>query len=141
MVRVSNESGVGAGTGGGPPASSLWSDMSSESLLLKLSASPRRAATGALLDNRYYGDSGNPPGVSVAGFASSVTESARSRCTLCQTSCQAASSIENCYLAGGLTVALTNHPATSLVRSFPFLDLFLEGLLLLGSWDSAILAC
>jgi len=68
----------GTGSGPGLPAPSPWSDMSSESLL-ELSGSPAGAATGALMVNAFCGDSGNPPGMSVAAFASSVADSARSR--------------------------------------------------------------
>jgi len=70
--------GCGTGSGPGPPAPSPWSDMSSESLL-ELSGSPAGAATEALLVNPFCGDSGNPPGVTVAAFASSVADSAGSR--------------------------------------------------------------
>jgi len=70
--------GSGTGTGPSPPAPSPWSDMLAESLL-ELSGSPAGSATGALLDNPFCRNSGNPPGVSVAAFASSVTDSARSR--------------------------------------------------------------
>ena len=141
MLSFGNESGVGAGASAGPPASPPWSDMLSESLLLELSGSPAGAATVALLDNPFCGDSGNPPGVTVTTFASSVTDSARSRCALSVASCLAASLIENCSLAGGLAVALTNSACSSLVRSFPFLDPFLGDLLPLGLWDSSILTC
>ena len=69
--------------------------MSSESLLLlELSGSPASAVTVALLDEPVCGDSGNPPGVTVAVFASSSADSARSRCTLSLASYLAASSIE-----------------------------------------------
>ena len=132
MLSLGSKSGVGAGTGAGPPASPPWSDMSSESLLLELSGSSAGAATGALLDDPFCGDSGNPPGVTVTAFASSVADSARSRCVLSLASCLAASSIENYFLARGLAVALTNPPCSSLVPSFPFLDPFLGGLLPLG---------
>jgi len=72
--------GYGTGTGPGPPAPLPWSDMSSESLLLlKVSGSPAGAATGTLLGNPFCGNSGNPPGVTVAVFANSVADSARSR--------------------------------------------------------------
>jgi len=70
--------GSGAGTRPAPPAPSPWSDMSSDSLL-ELSGSPAGAAIEALLVNPFCGDSGNPPGVTVAAFASSVADSARSR--------------------------------------------------------------
>jgi len=54
--------------------------MFSESvLLLEPSGSPAGAATGALLDDPFCGDSGNPPGVTVHAFARSVADSARSR--------------------------------------------------------------
>jgi len=66
------------GSGPGPPAPSPWSDMSSE-WLLELSGSPASAATGALLVNPFCGDSGNPPWVTVAAFASSVGDSSISR--------------------------------------------------------------
>jgi len=71
--------GSGTGTGPGLPAPSPWSGMSSESLLLlELSGSPAGATTGALLGNPFCGDSGNPLGVTVATFAGSVADSARS---------------------------------------------------------------
>ena len=70
--------------------------------------------------------------MTVATFASSVAESARSRCALSLASCLAASSVENCSLAGTVAVALTNRPRSSLTRSFPFLGPFLGGLLPLG---------
>jgi len=54
--------------------------MSSEVLLLlELSGSPAGTATGALLGNPFCGDSGNPPGVTVAVFAISIADSAKSR--------------------------------------------------------------
>jgi len=65
------------GSGPGPPALSLWSDMSSQSLL-ELSGSPAGAATDALLGNPFCEYSGKPPGVTVTAFASSVADSARS---------------------------------------------------------------
>ena len=65
--------GSGTGLGPGPPAPSPWSDMAPESLL-ELSGSPAGATTGALLGNPFCGDSGNPPGVTVAAFASSVAD-------------------------------------------------------------------
>jgi len=77
-LMLSLGKGSGTGSGPGPPAPSPWSDMSSEALL-ELSGSPAGAATGALLVNPFCGDSGNPPGVTVAAFASSVADSARSR--------------------------------------------------------------
>ena len=125
----------------GSPAPSPWSDMSSESLLLELSGSSAATAAGALLDDPLCGDSRNPPGVTVAAFASSVADYARSRCALSLASCLAASSIENCSLARAVAVALTNHPRSSLTRSFPFLGPFLGGLLPLGPWDCSILTC
>jgi len=72
--------GKGSGTGSGPdrPAPSPCSDMSSESLL-ELSGSPAGAAIGALLVNPFCRDSGNPPGVTITTFASSVADCARSR--------------------------------------------------------------
>ena len=66
-------SGTGAGIGAGSPAPSPWSDMSSELLLLELSGLSAGAAAGALLDDPLCRDSGNPPGVTVAAFASSVS--------------------------------------------------------------------
>ena len=92
-----------------------------------------------MLDDPLCGGSGNPPGVTVAAFASSVADSARSRCALSLASCLASSSIENCSLAGALAVALINRPHSSLPHSFPFLGPFLRGLLLLGPWDCSIL--
>jgi len=77
-LMLSLGKGSGTGSGHGPPAPSPWSDMSSESLL-KLSGSPAGAATRALLVSPFSGDSGNPLGVAVAAFASSVADSARSR--------------------------------------------------------------
>ena len=133
------ESGTGAGMGAGSPAPSPWSDMSSVLLLLELSGSSASAAAGALLDDPLCGDSGNPPGVTVAAFASSVADSAKSRCALSLASCLAASSIENCSLVAAVAVALTNRPRSSLTRSFPFLGPFLGGLLQLGPWDCSIL--
>ena len=70
--------GSGTGAGPGPPAPSAGSDMWSESRL-ELSGSPAGAAAGAFLGNLFCGDSGNQPGVTVAAFASSVADSARSR--------------------------------------------------------------
>ena len=139
ILSRGSELGTGTGIGAGSPAPSPWSDMSSESLLLELSGSSAGAAAGALLDDPLCGDSGNPPGVTVAAFASSVADSARSRCALSLASCLAASSIENCSLARAVAVALTNHPRSSLTRSFPFLGPFLGGLLPLGPWDCSIL--
>jgi len=75
MLNLGKASGTGSGPG--PPASSPWSDMLSESLL-ELSGSPAGTATGALLVNPFCGESENPPGVTVAAFASSVADSARS---------------------------------------------------------------
>ena len=139
ILSRGSESGTGAGIGAGSPAPSPWSDMSSESLLLELSGSSAGAAAGALLDDPLSGDSGNPPGVTVAAFASSVADSARSHCALSLASCLAASSIENCSSAGTVAVALTNRPRSSLARSFPSLWPFLGGLLPLGPWDCLIL--
>ena len=141
ILSRGSESGTGAGIGAGPPAPSPWSDMSPESLLLELSGSSAGAATGALLAGPFCGDAGNPPGVTVAAFASSVPDSPRSRCELSLASCLAATSIANCSLVGGVAVALTNRPCSSLTRSFPFLGPFLRGLLPLGPWDSSILTC
>ena len=141
ILSRSSESGTGAGIGAGSPAPSLWSDMSSESLQLELSGSSAAAAAGALLNDPLCGDSGNPPGVTVAAFASSVADSARSHCALSLASCPAASSIEKCSLAGAVVIALTNRPRSSLTCSFPFLCPFLGGLLLLGPWDCSILTC
>jgi len=108
--------GKGSSTGAGadPPAPSLLLDMSSESLLqlLELSGSPAGAVTGSLLVDSFCGESGNPSGVTVAVFASSVADSARSRCALSLASCLPASSIENCSFAG----ALANHSCSSLAR-------------------------
>ena len=115
--------------------------MSSKSLLFELSGSSAGATTGALLDNLFCGDSGNPLGVTVTAFASSRADSARSRCMLSLASCLAALSIENCFLAGATGVALTNGSCSSLVNFFLFLDPFLRGLLPLGPWDSSILTC
>ena len=141
MLSLGNESSVGVGTGAGPPASSPWSDMSSESLLLEMSGLSAGAATRALLDDPFCGDSGNLLWVTVAGFASFVADSTRFRYVLSLASCLDASSIENYSFADGLAVALTNRPCLSLVRSFPFVDPFLGALLLLGPWDSSILTC
>ena len=125
--------GSGKGTGPGPPAPSPWSDMSFESLLLlELSGSPAGTPTGVLLGNPFCGDSGNPLGVPLAAFASSVADSAESRWALSLASCLAASSIENCSFVG----ALTNPPCSSLAR---FSNFFLGGLLPLGTWWSSIL--
>ena len=141
ILSRGSKSGTGAGIGAGSPAPSSWSDMSSVSLLLELSGSSAGAAAGALLDDPLCGDSGNRQGVTDAAFASSVADSARSHCALSLASCLAASSIENYSLAGAVVVALTNGPRSSLTRSFPFLDPFLEGLLPLGPWDCSILTC
>ena len=141
ILSRGSESGTGAGIGAGSPAPSPWSDMSSISLLLELPGSSAGAATGARLDNPLCGDSGNPPWVTVAAFASSVADSARSRYALSLASCLAASSIENCSLAGAVVVASTNRLRLSLTRSFPFLGPFLGGLLPLGPWDCSILTC
>ena len=141
ILSRGSESGTGAGIDAGSLAPSPWSDMLSVSLLLGLSGSSADAAAGALLDNPFCGDPGNPPGMTVAAFASSVTDSARSHCALSLASCLAASSIEKCYLAGAVLVALTNCPCSSLTRSFPFLGPFLGGLLPLGPWDCSILTC
>ena len=139
ILSRGSELGTGAGLGAGSPAPSPWSDMSSVSLLLELSGSSAGAAAGALLDDPLGGDSGNPPGVTVAAFASSDADSARSRCALSLASCLAASSIENCSLAGAVAIALTNRPPPSLARFFPFLGPFLVCLLPLGPWDCSIL--
>ena len=86
-------------------------DISCESLLLlELSGSPGGAATVALLDEPFCGDTGNPPGVTVVVFATSSADSARSRCALSLASCLAASSIEK----GSCAVALMYRPLTSL---------------------------
>jgi len=74
---LSLSKGCGTSSGPCPPAPSSWSDRSSESLL-ELSGTPAGAATGALLVNPFCGDSGNPLGVTVAAFASSVGDSTRS---------------------------------------------------------------
>ena len=112
--------------------------MSSESLLLlELSGLPAGAATVVLLDEPFCGDSGNPPGVTVAVFASSSADSARSRCALSLANCLAASSIEK----GSFAVALMYRPLSSLARSFPFLGPLLGSPLPLGPWDPSILTC
>jgi len=67
--------GSGTGSGPGPPGPSPWSDMSSESLL-ELSGLPTGAVTGGLLVNDFLWRHVNPPGVTVAAFASSVADSA-----------------------------------------------------------------
>ena len=139
MLSLGSESGVGVGTGAGPPASPPQSDMSSESLLLELSESSGSAATGAFLDDPFCGDSGNPPGVTVAAFARSRADSSRSHCMLSLASCLAASSMENCFLAAAVGVALTNLPCSSLVLFSPFLDPSLEGLLLLRFFNVDLL--
>jgi len=106
--------GNGSSAGAAPPAPLQWSGMSSESLLLlALSGSPAGTATGALLDDSFCGDSSHLPGVTVIVFASSVADSARSRCSLSLASCLAVPSIENCSFAG----ALTNRPCSSQARS------------------------
>jgi len=76
MLSLGKSSGTG--TGPGPPDPSLWSEISSESLI-ELSGSHAGAATGTLLGNPFCGDSGNPLGVTVTAFASSVADYARSR--------------------------------------------------------------
>jgi len=87
--------------------------MSSESmLLLELSGSPPAAAAGALLDDPFCGESGNPPGVTVAAFASSVANSARSCCALFLASFLAASSIVRFSFTG----ALRNRACSSLAH-------------------------
>ena len=139
ILSCGSESGSGAGVGAGSPGPSPWSDMSSESLLLELSGSSAGATAGALLDDPLCGDSGNRPWVTVAAFASSVADSARSRCALSLASCLAASSIRNYSLAGAMVIVLTNRPRSSLNRSFLFLGPFLGGLLPLGPWDCSIL--
>ena len=112
--------------------------MSSQSLLLlELSGSTGGAATMALLDEPFCGDTGNPPEVTVAVFAYSSADSARSRCALSLASCLAASSIEK----GSFAVALMYRRLSSLARSFPFFGLPLGGPLPLGSWDPSILTC
>ena len=141
ILSRGSASGPGASIGAGSPAPSPCSDMSSVSLLLELSGTSAGATAGALLDDPLCGDSGNPLRVTVAAFASSVADSARFRCALSQTSCLAASSIENCSLAGAVVVALTNRLCSSLTRSFPFLGSSLGGLLPLGPWDCSILSC
>jgi len=110
MLSLGKGSGTGSGTGAELPAPPPWPDMSSESLLLELSGTPAGATPEALLDDPFCGESGNPPGVTVAAFASSVADSARSRCALSLASCLAASSIESSSFAG----ALTNRPCSSL---------------------------
>jgi len=113
IVTLSLGKCSGTGAGPRPPAPSPWSDMLSESLLLlELSGSPAGTATGALLGNPLSGDSGNPPGVTAAVIASSVSDSARSRWALSLASCLAASSIEN----GSFVGALTNRPCSSLAH-------------------------
>ena len=142
FLSLGSGSVTSADVGAGPPGPSPWSDMSSESLLLhELSGLSADAAARALLDDLFCGESGNLPGVTVAAFASSTYESARSRRALSLARCLSASSIENYSLACTLAVALINRPCSSLVPSFPFLDLCLRGLLLLGPWDSSILTC
>ena len=137
-VSLGKASCTGAGVPSSPPASLPWLDMLSESLLLlELSGSPAGAATVALLDEPFCGDTGNPPGVTVAVFASSCADSARSRCALSLASCLAASSIEK----GSSAVALMYRPLSSLARSFPFMGLPLGGPLPLGPWDPSILTC
>ena len=141
ILSRGSASGTGAGIGAGSPAPSPCSDMSSVSLLLELSGSSASAAAGALHHYPLCGDSGNPPGVTVTAFACSVADSARSRSALSRASGLAASSIENCSLAGAVVVALTNRLCSSLTHSFPFLGSFLGDLLLLGPWDCSILSC
>ena len=141
ILSRGSESGTGAGMGAGSPAPAPWSDMSSISLLLELSGSSAGGAARALLDDPLCGDSGNPPGVTVAAFASSVADSARSRCALSLASRLAASSIEPCSFTGAVAVALTNRPRLSFTRAFPCLGPFLGGLLPLGPWDCSILTC
>jgi len=68
--------------------------------------------TPALLTDPFCSHSGNPLGVTVTVFGSSVADSARSRCALSLASYLAAASIENCSFAG----ALTNRPSSSLAR-------------------------
>ena len=138
MLSLGRASGTGAGASPAPPASSPWLDMSSESLLLlELSGSPAGAATVALLDEPFCGDSGIPPGVTVVVVASSSTDSARSRCALSLASCLAALSVDKVSFA----VDLMYRPLLSLARSFPFLGPLLEGPLPLGPWDPSILTC
>ena len=138
ILSLGKTSGTGAGESPASPAPSPWLDISSESLLLlELSGSPGGAATVALLDEPFCGDTGNPPGVTVAVFASSSADSARSRCALSLASCLAASSIEK----GSFAVALMYRPLSSLARSFPFLGPFLGSPLPLGPWDPSILTC
>ena len=109
MLSLGKASGTGVFAA--PPAPSSWSDMSSESLLLlELSGSPAGAATAALLDEPFCGDTGNLPGVTVAVFASSSADLARSRYALSLASCIAASSIEK----GSFAVSLMYRPLLSL---------------------------
>ena len=113
-------------------------DMSSESLLLlELSGSRAGATTVASLDEPFCGVRKNPPRVTVAVFASSSADSARSRYVLSLASCLAASSIEKVSFA----VVLMYLPLSSLARSFPFLGPLLRGPLRLGPWDPSILTC
>jgi len=134
-----------AGSGGGllgPPRSDILSESLLLSELLGSSAGvvavtvtvlDDPATVGALLDTVLGGDSGNPPGVTLAAFASSLADSDSVCCALSLASCLAGSSIENCSFGG----AFMNRPLSSLARCcVPFLG----GLLLpLGSWGSSIL--
>ena len=91
ILSLGKASGTGAGVPSSPPASPPWLEMWSESLLLlELSGSPAGAGPVALLDDPFCGNTGNPPGVNVAIFASSSADSARSRCALSLASCLAA---------------------------------------------------
>ena len=75
--------------------------------------------------------------MTVAVFASSSADSARSRCALSLASWLAASSIEKV----SVVVALMYRLLSSLARSFPFLGPLLGGPLPLGPWDPSILTC
>ena len=114
IVTLGKGSSIWAGAGAESLAPPPWSEISSELLLLllELSGSPAGSTTGALLDDSFRGDSGNPLGVTVAAFASSVADSARSRYALSLASCLAASSIENCCFAN----FLRNCPYSSLAH-------------------------
>ena len=138
MLSLGKASGTGAGVPSSSQASPAWLDLSSEwLLLLELSGSPAGGATVALLDEPFCGDTGNPPEVTVAVFASSSADSARSHCALSLASCLAASSIEKVSFA----VAWMYRPLSSLAQSFPFLGPLLGGSLPLGPWDASIFTC
>ena len=88
ILSLGKASGTGAGVPSSPQASPPWLDKLSESLLLlELFGSPAGAANVTLLNEPLCGDTGNPPGVTVAGFASSSADSARSRFALYLASC------------------------------------------------------